>query len=58
MRFQLQQRFWSLGDDFVIRDADGADRYQVDGRAFSFGDKLSFRDMAGHELAFIRQRLL
>lgn len=58
MRFQLQQRFWSLGDDFIIRDGDGIDRYQVDGRAFSFGNKLSFQDMAGHQLAFIRQRLL
>jgi uncharacterized protein YxjI len=30
----------------------------VDGRAFSFGDKLAFKDMAGNELAFIRQKLL
>ncbi|MDB6112385.1 MAG: hypothetical protein JWR69_4135, partial [Pedosphaera sp.] len=30
----------------------------VDGKAFSFGDQLSFQDLEGHELAFIKQRLL
>ena len=30
----------------------------MDGRAFSFGEKLSFQDMSGNELAFIRQKLL
>ena len=39
---------------------DGASRdvYFVDGKAFSIGDQLSFQDMAGNELAFIRQKLL
>lgn len=58
MRFLMKQKFWCLGDDFKIRDEHGKDCYQVDGRAFSFGDKLSFQDMAGNEVAFIRQRLL
>lgn len=58
MRFVMKQEFWSLGDDFVIRDEQGTDHYRVDGRAFSFGDKLSLQDMAGNELAFISQRLL
>ena len=30
----------------------------MDGRVFSFGDKLSIHDMAGNEVAFISQRLL
>ncbi len=30
----------------------------MDGRAFSWGDKLSFQDMQKNELAFIRQKLL
>ena len=30
----------------------------VDGRAFSWGDKLSFQDLQHNELAFIRQKLL
>ena len=32
--------------------------YFVDGKVFSWGDKLSFQDMHGNELAFIRQKLL
>ncbi len=58
MRFVFKQKFWCLGDDFVIRDDEDRDCYLVDGRAFSFGEKLSFQDMQGNELAFIRQRLL
>jgi uncharacterized protein YxjI len=30
----------------------------VDGKAFSLGNQLSFQDMAGNELAFIRQKML
>jgi len=31
---------------------------QQDGRAIGLGDRLSFQDMQGRELAFIRQKLL
>ena len=34
------------------------DVFFVGGRAFSIGNKLSFQDLNGHELAFIRQKLL
>ena len=39
-------------------DADGQDVFFVDGKAFSLGDQLSFQDMSGGELAFIKQKLL
>jgi len=58
MPYVMKQKLWSLGADFTIKDAAGQDRFCVDGRALSLGDKLSFQDMAGHELAFIRQKLL
>ncbi|MEO7598657.1 MAG: LURP-one-related family protein [Opitutus sp.] len=54
----MKQKFWSWGDDFMIRDERGQDAFLVDGHAFSWGDKLSFQDMNGRELAFIRQKLL
>jgi len=57
MRFVMKQKFWSLGDDFVIRDGEGNDRYLVDGKIFTLGDKLSLQDMRGNEVAFISQRL-
>ncbi|MBN1816105.1 MAG: LURP-one-related family protein [Sedimentisphaerales bacterium] len=58
MRYVMKQKMFSWGDDFVIKDAEGNERFFVDGRALSIGHKLSFQDMAGHEQAFIRQRLL
>lgn len=58
MIFQMKQKLLCFGDDFVIRDDAGEDRYYVDGRALSLGDKLSFQDMRGNELALIRQKLL
>ena len=58
MRYVMQQKLLAMGDDFQIRDERGRDVYFVDGRALSIGDRLSFRDMAGNELADIRQKLL
>ena len=58
MRYVLKQKFWSWGDDFTIKNAAGQDAFFVDGRAFGLGNKLSFQDMQGNELAFIAQKLL
>src|SRR5438874_5300365 len=58
MLYMMKQKILCLGDDFVIKDGNGRDLYFVDGRAFSIGNKLSFQDMAGNELAFIQQKLL
>jgi uncharacterized protein YxjI len=58
MRYIMREKLLSWGNDFVIKDESGRDAYFVDGKAFSFGDKLSFQDMQGNELAFIKQKLL
>jgi len=58
MRYVLRQKLFALGDDFHIRDDSGRDVFVVDGRAFSIAEKLSFRDMNGTELVFIREKLL
>ena len=58
MRYVMKQKLFAFGDDFIIRDESGADRFVVDGRVFTIGAKLSFQDMDRHELAFIRQRVL
>jgi uncharacterized protein YxjI len=58
MRYILKQKLLSWGDDFRVKNEAGEDVFYVDGKAFSIGDKLSFQDMAGRELAFIRQKLL
>lgn len=58
MRYVLKQKFWSWGDDFRITQEDGEVAFLVDGRVFSLGNKLSFQDPQGQEVAFIRQKLL
>src|SRR5690242_1880093 len=58
MRYLMKQRLFSLGDDFTIQDEAGNDAFFVDGKVFTFGNKLSFQDMKRNELAFIKQELL
>ncbi|HWJ12752.1 MAG TPA: LURP-one-related family protein [Gemmatimonadaceae bacterium] len=58
MRYILKQKLLSWGDDFYIKDENERDVYFVDGKAFSFGDQLSFQDLTGNELAYIKQRVL
>ena len=59
MRYLLKQKLFSFGDDFTIKDDDGNAAFQVDGKAFTlFREKLSFQDMQGQELAFIRERII
>ena len=57
MRYLMRERILSWGDDFTIRTADGDDAFYVDGKVFSFGDKLSFRDRTGNEVARIQEIL-
>jgi uncharacterized protein YxjI len=58
MRYVMRQKLFAWGDDFVIKDESGRDAFTVDGKVFSLGNQLSFQDMQGNELAFIRQKLL
>jgi uncharacterized protein YxjI len=58
MRYVMKQKLFGWGDDFRIKNETGQDVFFVDGRAFSIGHKLSFQDLNGYELAFIRQKLL
>jgi uncharacterized protein YxjI len=58
MKYVMKEKWLALGNDFTITDERKEPRYYVDGRVFSLGDKLSFQDMSGRELAFVRQRLL
>ena len=59
MRYMMKEKILAWGDDFTIRDESGREVFYVDGKIFSFGDKLSFRDVASkQELAVIDQKLL
>jgi|SRR5215469_2073909 len=58
MIYLMKQKLFSWGDDFVIKDETGQDRFFVDGKAFSLGNQLSFQDSSGTQLAYISQKLL
>jgi uncharacterized protein YxjI len=58
MRYVMKQKMFAFGDDFTIQDENGRDAFFVDGKAFSIGDQLSFRDMMGNQLALIKQKVL
>src|SRR4051812_30083269 len=58
MRYVMKQKLFCWGDDFTIKDEAGQDRFFVDGKAISIGDKLSFQDMARNELVSLREKLL
>lgn len=58
MRYLMKQRVFNLSGAFYIRNDEGQDIFSVEGAAFSFGHRLTFYDMAGNELADIRQKLL
>jgi uncharacterized protein YxjI len=57
MRYVMQQKLLSWGDDYFIRDDGGRELFFVDGKAISIGDQLSFKDLAGNELAYIKQKI-
>lgn len=57
MRYVMREKILAFGDDFQIRDEQGRDVYFVDGKGFSIGNQLSFRDLAGNELAYIKQKV-
>ena len=58
MRYVMRQKLLSLADNFTIKNEQEQDVFLVKGKVFSFGDKLSFQDLAGNEPVFIDQRLL
>jgi uncharacterized protein YxjI len=58
MRYVMKQKLFSWADSYVIRDEMERELFQVAGKVFSFGHQLTFQDMNGKDLAFIKQKLL
>lgn len=55
MIYQMKQKLFSLGDDFSIRDADGREKFFVDGKVFALGHTLEFKDPSGNVVAQVRK---
>jgi uncharacterized protein YxjI len=58
MRYLMKQKLLGWGDGFRIKNEADEDVFLVKGCAISLGKNLSFQDMNGNELAFIRQKLM
>src|SRR4051812_32875419 len=60
MQYVMRQKWLSFGDDYAIQTGDGRTAFYVDGRAFSWGNKLSMcaGGKGGPEVAFIAQKML
>ncbi len=58
MNLYMKQRVFSWGDKFSIYDAQGNERYHVEGEVFTLGKKLHLYDLMGNELTFIQQKVM
>lgn len=54
----MKQKVFSWTDRFTIKDAQGNDRYYVEGEFFTWGKKLHVYDSNNQEVAFIRQKVM
>ncbi|MBE6540892.1 MAG: hypothetical protein E7672_00370 [Ruminococcaceae bacterium] len=57
MNLYIKQQIFTWGDKFSIYDANGQEKYFVEGEVFTFGKKLHLYDLNGNELAYIEQQL-
>ena len=58
MRYVMQEKLISFGDDYVIRDESGREAFRVDGKVLTLRDALVLEDSAGNTLAHIHRKLL
>ena len=58
LKYMMKEKFFALGNDYVVKDDAGREAFYIDGKILGLGDRLSFRDAGGQELAFIRRKLL
>ena len=57
MKLYIKQKIFSWNDKFSVYDANGEERYFVEGEFFSWGKKLHVYDQYNREVAFIKQAL-
>ncbi len=57
-RYKIQQKLFSIGDDFWIENQDGKKVFKVDGKVLRISKTLVFEDANGKKLCQIKERLL
>ena len=58
MKLYINQKLFSLGQNFDVLDEYGESKYHVRGELFSFGRKLHVLDCNECEVAFVQQRMM
>lgn len=58
MRYVIREKLFHLAEDSAITDQAGQPVFQVDGKIFSLHHTLVMRDMAGNEVATVRQHMI
>lgn len=57
-RLLMRQKILAIGDDYVVKDERGRERYVIDGKVLTLRDQLAIEDPDGRELARVRRRVL
>jgi len=57
-RYRMRERLLSIGDDYWIEDAEERRAFRVDGKALRFRQTFVLENVAGDEVAKIRERKL
>jgi hypothetical protein len=57
-RYRLSAIPWSIGDDYLITDAQSGTEFVADGRLVDPPRRIAFKNSAGLETIFIRERVL
>lgn len=57
MRFNIRQKIFTFGDNFVVKNENDEPYLTVQGKVFAFGNKLKIFDDSMNELYYIEQKL-
>jgi uncharacterized protein YxjI len=55
-RYKMRQRLISIGEDYEVEDESGNPVYRVDGKILRIRETFVLEDLAGHEIATIREK--
>jgi uncharacterized protein YxjI len=55
-RYRMRQRLISIGEDFVIEDAEGRPAYKVDGKVMRIRETFEITDLQGREVVTVREQ--
>ena len=57
-RYRMRQRLISIGEDFVIEDAQGRPAFRVDGKVMRVRETFEITDLQGREVVTVREKKL